>query len=75
MGQGGSIVCTASVAGIRSGAGGPAYSARKAGVINLVMVGAQQLCETGVRVNAICPGLTETGMTKPAPSITPRTRA
>jgi NAD(P)-dependent dehydrogenase (short-subunit alcohol dehydrogenase family) len=64
-GRGGSIVCTASVAGIRSGAGGPAYSASKAGVINLAKVSAQQLCETGVRVNAICPGLTETGMTKP----------
>jgi NAD(P)-dependent dehydrogenase (short-subunit alcohol dehydrogenase family) len=64
-GKGGSIICTASVAGIRSGAGGPAYSASKAGVINLVQVSAQQLCESGVRVNAICPGLTETGMTKP----------
>lgn len=64
-GQGGSIICTASVAGIRSGAGGPAYSASKAGVINLAKVSAQQLSETGVRVNALCPGLTETGMTKP----------
>ncbi len=64
-GKGGSILCTASVAGIRSGAGGPAYSASKAGVINLVKVSAQQLCDTGVRVNAICPGLTETGMTRP----------
>ena len=64
-GRGGSILCTASVAGIRSGAGGPAYSASKAGVINLVKVSAQQLCDTGVRVNAICPGLTETGMTRP----------
>ncbi len=64
-GRGGAIVCTASVAGIRSGAGGPAYSASKAGVINLAMVAAQQLCDTGVRVNAICPGLTETGMTLP----------
>jgi len=64
-GRGGSIICTASVAGLRSGAGGPAYSASKAGVINLVMVAAQQLCDTGVRVNALCPGLTETGMTKP----------
>ena len=63
-GKGGSIICTASVAGIRSGAGGPAYSASKAGVINLVTVSAQQLSATGVRVNAICPGLTETGMTK-----------
>ena len=64
-GRGGSIICTASVAGLRSGAGGPAYSASKAGVINLVMVSAQQLCESNVRVNAICPGLTETGMTQP----------
>jgi NAD(P)-dependent dehydrogenase (short-subunit alcohol dehydrogenase family) len=64
-GKGGSIIMTASVAGIRSGAGGPAYSASKAGVINLAKVTAQQLSETGVRCNAICPGLTETGMTKP----------
>jgi NAD(P)-dependent dehydrogenase (short-subunit alcohol dehydrogenase family) len=64
-GRGGSIICTASVAGLRSGAGGPAYSASKAGVINLAMVSAQQLSETNVRVNAICPGLTETGMTRP----------
>ena len=60
---GGSIVCTASVAGIRSGAGGAAYSASKAGVINLVQTAAQQLSGSGVRVNAICPGLIETGMT------------
>ena len=62
---GGSIICTASVAGLRSGAGGAAYSASKAGVINLVQNGAQQLSGSGVRVNAICPGLIETGMTKP----------
>ena len=62
---GGSIVCTASVAGLRSGAGGAAYSASKAGVINLVQNAAQQLSGTNVRVNAICPGLIETGMTKP----------
>ncbi len=61
----GSIICTASVAGLRSGAGGPAYSASKAGVINLVQTTAQLLSGTGVRVNAICPGLIETGMTKP----------
>jgi NAD(P)-dependent dehydrogenase (short-subunit alcohol dehydrogenase family) len=62
---GGSIVCTASVAGLRSGAGGAAYSASKAGVINLVQTAAQQLSDSGVRVNAICPGLIETGMTRP----------
>jgi len=61
---GGSIVCTASVAGIRAGAGGPAYSASKSGVISLVEVAATQLCGAGIRVNAICPGLIETGMTR-----------
>jgi NAD(P)-dependent dehydrogenase (short-subunit alcohol dehydrogenase family) len=62
---GGSIVCTASVAGLRSGAGGTPYSASKAGVVSLVQTAAYQLAGTGVRVNAICPGLIETGMTKP----------
>jgi NAD(P)-dependent dehydrogenase (short-subunit alcohol dehydrogenase family) len=61
----GSIVCTASVAGLRSGAGGVPYSASKAGVISLVQTAANQLYGTGVRVNAICPGLIETGMTQP----------
>jgi NAD(P)-dependent dehydrogenase (short-subunit alcohol dehydrogenase family) len=60
----GSIICTASVAGIRAGAGGPAYSASKAGVINLVQVAATQLAGANIRVNAICPGLIETGMTQ-----------
>ena len=61
---GGSIICTASVAGLRSGAGGPAYSASKAGVISLVRTAAQQLSGSNVRVNAICPGLIQTGMTE-----------
>ncbi|NOT41564.1 MAG: SDR family oxidoreductase [Alphaproteobacteria bacterium] len=61
----GSIICTASVAGIRANAGPTPYSASKAGVISLVQVTANELYGTGVRVNAICPGLIETGMTKP----------
>jgi NAD(P)-dependent dehydrogenase (short-subunit alcohol dehydrogenase family) len=61
----GSIICTASVAALRSGAGGTPYSASKAGVISMVQTTAQQLGGTGIRVNAICPGLIETGMTKP----------
>ncbi|MDX1633962.1 MAG: SDR family oxidoreductase [Marinobacter sp.] len=61
----GAIVNTASVAGIRSGAGGNAYSASKAGVINLTMTAACDLGGDNVRVNAVCPGLVETGMTRP----------
>jgi NAD(P)-dependent dehydrogenase (short-subunit alcohol dehydrogenase family) len=60
----GSIIMTASVAGIRSGAGGLPYSASKAGVINLAATAANALYGTGIRVNAICPGLIETGMTR-----------
>lgn len=61
----GSIVCTASVAGLKANAGPVPYSASKAGVVSLVQTVANLLRGTGVRVNAICPGLIETGMTKP----------
>jgi NAD(P)-dependent dehydrogenase (short-subunit alcohol dehydrogenase family) len=61
----GSIVLTASVAGLRANAGGNPYSASKAGVISLAQTAANSLIGTGVRVNAVCPGLIETGMTKP----------
>ena len=61
----GSIVCTASVAGLKAGASGHPYGASKAGVISLVQTTAYSLSGTGVRINAICPGLIETGMTKP----------
>jgi meso-butanediol dehydrogenase/(S,S)-butanediol dehydrogenase/diacetyl reductase len=61
----GAIVNTASVAGIRSGAGGNAYSASKAGLINFTQTSACDLGGFNVRVNAVCPGLIETGMTKP----------
>ena len=61
----GSIVLTASVAGLRANAGGSPYSASKAGVVSLAQTAANALLGTGVRVNAICPGLIETGMTQP----------
>ncbi|MEA2822627.1 MAG: hypothetical protein QOJ86_4631, partial [Bradyrhizobium sp.] len=57
----GSIVCTASVAGLKSGASGHPYGASKAGVISLVQTTAYSLSGTGVRINAVCPGLIETG--------------
>jgi NAD(P)-dependent dehydrogenase (short-subunit alcohol dehydrogenase family) len=61
----GAIVCTASVAGLRANAGGNPYSASKAGVVSLVQTAANSFWGTGVRINAICPGLIETGMTRP----------
>ena len=67
QGRGGAIVLTASVAGINSGAGPGAYSASKAGVINLAKVAAQQLSTSGVRVNAVCPGHVDTPMTQRSP--------
>jgi meso-butanediol dehydrogenase / (S,S)-butanediol dehydrogenase / diacetyl reductase len=61
----GAIVNVASVAGVRSGAGGNAYSASKAAIINFTMTSACDLGGYNVRVNAVCPGLVETEMTKP----------
>jgi len=52
----GSIISTASVAGLGGGRGPHIYSAAKAGVINLTRSVALELAEHGVRVNCICPG-------------------
>ncbi|MBW2090754.1 MAG: SDR family oxidoreductase [Deltaproteobacteria bacterium] len=60
----GAIVNTSSVAGIRAGAGTNAYSASKAALINFTQTAACDLGGFNVRVNAVCPGLIETGMTK-----------
>ncbi|GAP83652.2 putative 3-oxoacyl-[acyl-carrier protein] reductase [Rosellinia necatrix] len=61
----GSIIGTASVAGLRSNAGTAPYSASKAAVVSLAQSISYQLSGTGVRINAVCPGLIETGMTAP----------
>jgi NAD(P)-dependent dehydrogenase (short-subunit alcohol dehydrogenase family) len=53
---GGSIISTASVAGLRSGFGPHVYSAAKAAVIQLTRTVAMELGEHNVRVNCICPG-------------------
>jgi NAD(P)-dependent dehydrogenase (short-subunit alcohol dehydrogenase family) len=60
----GAIVCTASAAALRANAGGSPYSASKAGLVSLVQTAANAFLGTGVRINAVCPGLIETGMTK-----------
>lgn len=61
----GSIINIASVAGLLSGAGGNAYSASKAALINFTRTSACEVGAHNVRINAICPGLIETGMTQP----------
>jgi NAD(P)-dependent dehydrogenase (short-subunit alcohol dehydrogenase family) len=53
---GGSIVSTASVAGLTAGFGPHVYSAAKAAVIQLTKTVAMELGEHNIRVNCICPG-------------------
>jgi NAD(P)-dependent dehydrogenase (short-subunit alcohol dehydrogenase family) len=55
-GQGGTIISTASVAGLAGGDGPQAYSAAKAAVINLTRAVAIELAADRIRVNCICPG-------------------
>jgi NAD(P)-dependent dehydrogenase (short-subunit alcohol dehydrogenase family) len=62
---GGAILLMASVAGLRAGGGPAHYSACAAAVINLALNAAVQLADTSVRVNVLCPGLVESGMTRP----------
>ena len=65
QGGGGSIILTASVAGTNANSASAIYSASKAGVISLTKTAAQEFAGSGVRVNAVCPGLIETSMTQP----------
>lgn len=52
----GSIINTASIAGIRTGFATHVYSAAKAAIIQLTQSVAMELGESGIRVNCICPG-------------------
>jgi 3-oxoacyl-[acyl-carrier protein] reductase len=62
-GAGGTIVNTASVNATFGHRGLGAYSAAKAGVAMLTRVAALELAQAGIRVNAVAPGIVETGMT------------
>lgn len=58
----GSIVSTASVAGLQAGFGPHAYSAAKAAVIHLSRSVSMELGEFGVRANSVCPGFIATNI-------------
>jgi NAD(P)-dependent dehydrogenase (short-subunit alcohol dehydrogenase family) len=58
---GGAIVNISSIGGKGwSGAASVAYAASKAAVIAMTRLAAVQLAEHGIRVNAVCPGITDT---------------
>lgn len=60
----GCIVNTASVSGTGGDWGMSPYNAAKGGVVNLTRALALDLGKEGIRVNAVCPSLTRTGMTE-----------
>ena len=59
---GGSIISTASVAGIRTGYGPILYSIAKAAIVHMTHAAAAQLGPEKIRVNCICPGLIATNI-------------
>ncbi len=59
---GGALLFTASVAGLTGSAYSPIYSMAKFGVVGFVRSLAKRLARDHIRVNAVCPGLTDTPM-------------
>lgn len=57
---GGSLIATASIAGLQSGFGPVLYSTAKAAIVHMTKVSSAQLGPMNIRVNCICPGLIAT---------------
>ncbi|WVZ66987.1 hypothetical protein U9M48_016134 [Paspalum notatum var. saurae] len=77
----GSIICTASAAGVLGGVATPPYSVSKAAILGLVRAAAGELARAGVRVNAVSPNYIPTPMVmaamaewRPGASVTERRR-
>lgn len=70
MRDGGSVVLTASVAGLKAEPGTAAYGCSKAGVIQLARVAAKECAPRGIRVNAIAPGGVDTPIWDQTPFFT-----
>ena len=62
QGNGGAIVNMSSIIGLIGSTGVAAYSASKHGVIGLTKTAALETAKNGIRINAVCPGFTETAM-------------